>query len=1147
MNFPFLFSSLVVTAAAIGGDLSLPASQGAAGKAESRTPGFCFSGYFSGLKGEFPHGWIHYAAKEKTESGLTDEFGFEKSPLVMRLAAGKHAECMQKEHRRFPNSGRLEFSVWARSAEKPSTLTVHLIGDQYEWRVTERFKVGKAWQRFRIEGKVPERYKHNPQFWPRIDAEPGSDLLIGKTELKHIGAREQNRQEETSVVNADFSFGSWMWDNYLHDLTRDGMKNFNRSLPVFQNDTVTLEPGNFFTSFCFPMQTKTPYTATLRMKNGIPGKNAAVNVFIIDGKWSMFQKKFTLADQWRDYSFTGQLLPNKIGYSYLRIDPLNAPVSIDRVQVRKGTDSAMLPPPPVSFGFFGANNFDVDRKDAVLNLRVKMQPEVKVPVKINMEIFDGFGKPVRKESFDFPVAADQTRQIGIDTSRRGVYTVRLTSGKQNADFRYAVLKDLRNMDLPDNPLAGHHSLFQRRDLELFNRYTPIGGNFNRFFPPSDVKAFFSPRLVRELKDSGYKNIMVLPENGVAEEISLNELTPERKKQYADFIRSYIGALKGKIAGVELFNEPNLWRHKSGPRKGFKTMLAAKVAELYRIAYPVIKEIDPDMIVAGPCVNGKMVEYTRQFLEAGGGKYIDVFSFHPYCDDPDLYDIAGEIGQVKQLLRKYTGRDLELWNTEQYFGVRNPRIRQHETEYYRQYFRDSELEHAAVIANNLIQHAAAGAKFAMFAPDYFWKNGGRETFPFPAAGAANAAVELLGTAGTGHELHLGEAVKCFVFPKARGGALVTVKAVNAETRGELALPADTEAYDLFGNRISGGTVPVTSVPVYLRMKKGNPDAVMQNALFTGLGEPVSARVTMYGRNSIGVIVANRTNRRERVEVSLLDVPKNWRFGKMRVAEVLSPGESRRILFPLEKSDIRALKEYEFKIGIRTENSYAAEKYRLSALFAAFSKNLSFENAEWNTLGEENLSMNYNGIGEKWNGPQDLGAKFACVWNETGFKLAVTVTDDKFVWPDNAPGAWEQDSIQVYFDMKRNATKEADARNRNMSDDVDYTVSWINGKTPCAYLNRAGGSRFIGEANAVTGIDPEVKVVCRRLSGTQARYEIFFPAAALYDIRFVPGTSFGFSLLVNDNDGKGRKTGLTLAPKGGEPYMKPHLYKDMILEK
>ena len=116
---------------------------------------------------------------------------------------------------------------------------------------------------------------------------------------------------------------------------------------------------------------------------------------------------------------------------------------------------------------------------------------------------------------------------------------------------------------------------------------------------------------------------------------------------------------------------------------------------------------------------------------------------------------------------------------------------------------------------------------------------------------------------------------------------------------------------------------------------------------------------------------------------------------------------------------------------------------------------------------------------------------------------------------------------------------------MGDDCDYIISLLNGKTPAAYLNNGCDARFIGEANQTRGVDSALRLSCERPSSGTLLYRIFFPAETLPYIAFREGVSFGFSLLVNDDDGKGRKDGLTLAPRGTEPYRNPHLYKDLVL--
>lgn len=36
-----------------------------------------------------------------------------------------------------------------------------------------------------------------------------------------------------------------------------------------------------------------------------------------------------------------------------------------------------------------------------------------------------------------------------------------------------------------------------------------------------------------------------------------------------------------------------------------------------------------------------------------------------------------------------------------------------------------------------------------------------------------------------------------------------------------------------------------------------------------------------------------------------------------------------------------------------------------------------------------------------------------------------------------------------------------------------------------------------------------------------------------------------MLINDNDGEGRKQGITLTPPGTEPHGNPQLFRDMVL--
>jgi hypothetical protein len=193
-----------------------------------------------------------------------------------------------------------------------------------------------------------------------------------------------------------------------------------------------------------------------------------------------------------------------------------------------------------------------------------------------------------------------------------------------------------------------------------------------------------------------------------------------------------------------------------------------------------------------------------------------------------------------------------------------------------------------------------------------------------------------------------------------------------------------------------------------------------------------------------------------------------------------------------------------------------------------------------LGGENVSRQFGG--RNWRGDDDLTAEVRLGWNERGLGVSVLVRDDTAVFPKDFSDVWNYDSLQLYLDPLGDATKAAP----NKGDDAEWLVAWLEGKTARAYLLHAPSGRYLGADNLTVGLDGDVKVTCRRLDDGGLFYDIFIPAACLPRLRCEKGGALGFSLLINDNDGEGRKTGLTLAPKHTHPVDAPHLFRNILLE-
>lgn len=99
--------------------------------------------------------------------------------------------------------------------------------------------------------------------------------------------------------------------------------------------------------------------------------------------------------------------------------------------------------------------------------------------------------------------------------------------------------------------------------------------------------------------------------------------PKDIKYWEDYIRTIATKYKGKIKYWELWNEPDLYWFYSGTIK--------EMVNLYKVAYAIIKSINPESIVLSPPIAswGGGLLWLNSFLRQGGKNYIDGIDFHYY--------------------------------------------------------------------------------------------------------------------------------------------------------------------------------------------------------------------------------------------------------------------------------------------------------------------------------------------------------------------------------------------------------------------------------------------------------------------------------------------------------------------------------------
>lgn len=133
---------------------------------------------------------------------------------------------------------------------------------------------------------------------------------------------------------------------------------------------------------------------------------------------------------------------------------------------------------------------------------------------------------------------------------------------------------------------------------------------------------------------------------------------ESIKAFSRYCYTLAKELKGKVKYFEVWNEPNVdgfWR----PRHDAKAYV-----RLLKEAYRSVKKGNPDATVLGITLAGLDEQFLNEVLDAGGYKYLDIVSIHPYCApaSPEEARIFERLEAIYKLFSRY-GKPKPIWLTE----------------------------------------------------------------------------------------------------------------------------------------------------------------------------------------------------------------------------------------------------------------------------------------------------------------------------------------------------------------------------------------------------------------------------------------------------------------------------------------------------
>jgi hypothetical protein len=168
------------------------------------------------------------------------------------------------------------------------------------------------------------------------------------------------------------------------------------------------------------------------------------------------------------------------------------------------------------------------------------------------------------------------------------------------------------------------------------------------------------------------------------------------------------------------------------------------------------------------------------------------------------------------------------------------------------------------------------------------------------------------------------------------------------------------------------------------------------------------------------------------------------------------------------------------------------------------------------------------GMEWSGPEDLSADIYLAWDKKNFYIAAKVLDTEFNQPYRKGNIWCGDGIQIDLDTLNDKTWEYD------NNDYEFGFS-LTADGPESWCWYAGG-------NDTKNSKRNIPFKALRKNNITC-YEFSIPWEEVPPMS--PGKSCGFNIIVNDDDGEGRKGWIQLAPGIGEGKY-PVYYADLIFE-
>jgi len=641
--------------------------------------------------------------------------------------------------------------------------------------------------------------------------------------------------------------------------------------------------------------------------------------------------------------------------------------------------------------------------------------------------------------------------------------------------------------------------------------------------------------------------------------------PKDWAKFPDFIRYVVRGIEGKVNYVEVANEPDQWQ---GSWVDF-----VRYSMLMKEA---VKSVNPQAKFMAPGFCNIDLSRIQSVVDAGLLDVVDIFSIHAYVKaTPPEGEYIQKIRELKAYLAAQGRKDLPLFLTE-YGWTIPPGDWQRPVD---------PITQARYVSRSSILLVAEEIPSFVYFMTKGWEGPTASSFgyailnfdntPRPAFPAfANVARMLTGVKGPGRVIKLSPTTYLALFRKGSG---TTAAAWDTAKTSSVFVPTPwTTARDMTGRPLkhgADGRLAVSPSPVFVEtsdntfyaMSEGKTINLGQGGTaklpFVPLWAPADLKITgnmvevpsntpkgLYraiGKTSAGwTMVAINVSVTLEVEKTELRWPKNATNPGLFVIVRSNAAQPMEILVAARLNNASPIPgvhatvkpnstiELEVPIGaLFPGHRYVGELIAQSAKSGAKMQckaplDLTVVPCHANNLPA--VDMDFSAWGPFVNyapvpplAPEDCSGRLLTGYDDAGLHLRVTVRDNIHRQSQTPKAMWQEDSIQVAFDLDAEKPWQANVGGCNGHFKVfEYGFA----------LGEAGPMvwRWISYDRS-SPADVEEKRVTTKISrqGDQTIYDLTFPWPVLgLTQKPLPGARIGFSLAVNDVDKDDTRHGLQL---------------------